>query len=646
MLASLLSPAVLFMRKLSLSRKFTLVSAAFLAPLIYLLYIVVTDRHDQYSFTAKEVLGRQAMLAFEPVYAPSIDWRAANLEAGAKHEGAVARRLNASGVVEEQLKRFEQALQANRDPLNLAPELAKLRALWDKVKVAEPTDAGAGLELGNEFVKGVRTFMEFIANNSNLALDPEADSYALMLAYISELPRLTDALGRVRAVGRHLAAQQTGVDAEMFMAMHNGDALTDEYLGRAEITLAAVKASNPAATAAIKMATLTDIEQKIIARIDKEFVWGMPPKAKPDEWFSTVTRGLTDLHELHNETGVALDAILLLRQQRLSRELWIAVVVATAFIAVGMYLLCGFYVAAMSTFAALDRRIKKIGKGDFTQPARMEGHDELAHAGNHLATAMEDLSLLILQMRASAEEINNSVQEIAAGNQDLSNRGSQMAAIVEQTSASTSTLEETVGVNLASAQEANELVQSAALVAGKGGAVVEQAVESMAEITASSKKIGDIIQVIDTIAFQTNILALNAAVEAARAGEQGRGFAVVAGEVRALAQRSAGAAREIKSLIQSSIETVVEGGQYVNEAGNTMTEMVRAIERVTSLMSDITRQSNNQAQQIRELGSAIREVDSTTQQNAAMVEQTAAAAASLSDRARSLSETAAQFKTD
>ncbi|MBH9553658.1 methyl-accepting chemotaxis protein [Inhella gelatinilytica] len=646
MLATFFSPAVRLMRNLPLAQKFAVVCLAFLAPLLFLLYTVVSDRSEAHAFTEKEVLGIAAIRAFDGAYIPVMSWRGAFAGATAQQAGALERRNASAAEADKHFAGFETYLKTSGDPIGLAEPFAGLRKRWDALKASSPKDPQEAFEQANALVADVRGFLELVANNSNLALDPDADTYALMLTYTSEMPRLMDALSRVRSVGRYLADGQIADDPEMFMAMHNADALLDEYTGRAQAAYALAKAANPEAVAALPLGALDLVEKQITPRIDAEFAWGAAPKANGTEWGKSVNGVLEHIEELHDAGGEALEILLHAREARLKRQIAVALVAASAFIVLGMYLLVGFYSAAQSTFNALGRRLTKLGRGDFTTDAQLVGKDELARAGNQLSDAMGDLSLLVLQVRSTAEEISLAVAEIAAANNDLSNRGVQLAAVVEETSASTATLEDAVGTNMASAHEANELVQSAASVAGRGGAVVEQAVRAMSGITESSQKIGDIIQVIDTIAFQTNILALNAAVEAARAGEQGRGFAVVASEVRALAQRSAGAAREIKTLIQSSIDTVTEGGQYVNEAGSTMNEMVHAIERVAALMGDITRQSNTQAQQIRELGAAIREVDGNVQQNAAMVEQTAATSSTLNERARSLSEIAAQFRTD
>lgn len=646
MLATVFAPAVRLMRNLTLVRKFALVCIAFLVPLLYLLITLVGDRRAAHEFTAKEVLGIRAIQAIDEAYMPAMLWRAASLELAGQHEGAAARRDAARAELDKAFAGFEAYLKESGDPIGLASTYGQLRQQWSAVQSATPKDVEQALEQGNALVAQVRGFLEHVANHSNLALDPDSDTYALMVVYTSEIPRLMDALGRARGVGRYLADGQVADDPELFMALHNADALLDEYLGRSRTALEGARAANAEATAGLKLTLFDEIEQKVVARIDAEFGWGAAPKAKGAEWSAMVSSMLDEVETLHDGAGTQLERLLHLREDRLVRAIWGAVSLSVFFIAFGLYLLTGFYSAAQSTFNALGRRIQQLGMGDFTPRAQLLGRDEMARAGNQLNEAMVNLSQLVRQVRSSAEQIATATAQIAAGNQDLAHRGSQLAAVVEQTSASTSTLEETVGVNMASAQEANQLVQNAATVAGKGGAVVEQAVQAMQGITDSSRKIGDIIQVIDTIAFQTNILALNAAVEAARAGEQGRGFAVVAGEVRALAQRSASAAREIKGLIQDSIDTVNAGGEYVNQAGNTMKDMVSAIERVTSLMSDITRQSQSQAQQIRELGAAIREVDATVQQNAAMVEETSAATDSLSDRAHALTQTAAQFRTE
>ncbi|MDP1646522.1 MAG: methyl-accepting chemotaxis protein, partial [Thiobacillus sp.] len=247
-------------------------------------------------------------------------------------------------------------------------------------------------------------------------------------------------------------------------------------------------------------------------------------------------------------------------------------------------------------------------------------------------------------IKESVDAINTASKEIAAGNNDLSQRTEQQASSLEETASSMEELTSTVKQNADNAKQANQLAIGASNVAGKGGAVVGQVVHTMSSINESSRKIVDIISVIDGIAFQTNILALNAAVEAARAGEQGRGFAVVAAEVRNLAQRSAAAAKEIKTLIGDSVDKVENGSKLVAEAGSTMEEIVNAIKRVTDIMAEISAASSEQSAGIEQVNQAVGQMDEITQQNAALVEQATAAAESLQEQAGKLAQLVDTFK--
>ena len=287
---------------------------------------------------------------------------------------------------------------------------------------------------------------------------------------------------------------------------------------------------------------------------------------------------------------------------------------------------------------------ESIANGDLTHPVEAAGRDETAQLLQALAAMQARLATIVGNVRHNAEGVATASVEIATGNNDLSARTEQQASALQQTAASMEQLGSTVRQNADNARTANQLAMNASTVAQQGGAVVAEVVDTMKGINDSSKKIADIISVIDGIAFQTNILALNAAVEAARAGEQGRGFAVVAGEVRSLAQRSAEAAKEIKGLIGTSVERVERGTALVDKAGTTMAEVVAAIRRVTDIMGEISAASSEQSQGVSQVGEAITQMDQTTQQNAALVEQSAAAADSLKTQAGQLVQAVAVFR--
>lgn len=323
-------------------------------------------------------------------------------------------------------------------------------------------------------------------------------------------------------------------------------------------------------------------------------------------------------------------------------------------VAVGM-LAC--FLIAFLTYAFLNRMVlrplqlagahaDRIAAGDLTHRIQAESNNEIGVLLQAMRRMQDSLTHIVGTVRQGVEEINIGANEIYMGNTDLSDRTDRQAASLQQTAASMEQLAGTVKQNTDHATEADRVVKGAADVAQRGGSAVTAVVDTMGEISESSRKMAEIVGVIDGIAFQTNILALNAAVEAARAGEQGKGFAVVAGEVRSLAQRSAQAAREIKTLIDESLEKVTAGAQQAGDAGAIMDEVVRSVDTVTTIMAEIATASREQSDGINQVNAAVSDMDGVTQQNAALVQEAAAAAGSLQDQARRLTELVAIFKVN
>lgn len=327
-----------------------------------------------------------------------------------------------------------------------------------------------------------------------------------------------------------------------------------------------------------------------------------------------------------------------------SQAMWILVGVMIVVLAVIFAVWFGIKASLVAPMNRLIDSIRHIAGGDLVKPIEVDGSNEMGQLAESLRHMQGELMRTVGDVRNGANAIYSGASEIATGNNDLSSRTEQQAASLEETAASMEQLTATVKQNAENARQASHLALSASETAQRGGKVVDNVVQTMRDISTSSQKIADIISVIDGIAFQTNILALNAAVEAARAGEQGRGFAVVAGEVRNLAQRSAQAAREIKSLIEDSVGKVDVGSTLVESAGETMAEIVSAVTRVTDIMGEIASASDEQSRGIDQVGLAVAEMDRVTQQNAALVEESAAAAAALEEQASRLTEAVAVFR--
>jgi methyl-accepting chemotaxis protein len=329
---------------------------------------------------------------------------------------------------------------------------------------------------------------------------------------------------------------------------------------------------------------------------------------------------------------------------RVTRAQWL--MVAAALLGMALAALLGWWVTRSVTrpLSAAVSALDRVAEGDLTVRVDATRRDEVGQLQQALGRTIASLTSVVSSVRGNAESVATASAQIAQGNADLSQRTEEQASALQQTAATMEQVGTTVRQNADNAQQANQLAQGASAVAVQGGEVVGQVVQTMKGISDSSKKIAEIISTIDGIAFQTNILALNAAVEAARAGEQGRGFAVVAGEVRSLAQRSAEAAKEIKTLITASVERVDQGTTLVDQAGRTMDEVVASIRRVTDIVAEISSASVEQSSGVSQVGDAIGQMDQVTQQNAALVEESAAAAESLRQQAQSLVQAVSVFR--
>ncbi len=325
-----------------------------------------------------------------------------------------------------------------------------------------------------------------------------------------------------------------------------------------------------------------------------------------------------------------------------SAKTWLIASLVLTWVAGGAGLLSGG--GTGSSLHAATEAAEALARFDLTHPIPSGGSDDVGRLLTALEATQRSLQKIIGDVRSAADSIGTASAEIATGNLDLSQRTEQTASNLQNAASSMSELTGTVKQTADAAMTANQLASSAASVAQRGGTAVSQVVATMEEISQSSRKINDIIGVIDGIAFQTNILALNAAVEAARAGEQGRGFAVVASEVRSLAQRSAGAAKEIKTLISASVERVDSGTQQVQAAGSTMTEIVASVQRVTDIIGEISAAAREQSEGIAVVNGSVVQLDQMTQQNAALVEESAAAAESLREQSARMAESIGVFK--
>ncbi|HNV58713.1 MAG TPA: methyl-accepting chemotaxis protein [Rhodoferax sp.] len=565
----------------------------------------------------------------------------------AGNEAQAAARQNKEAEV-SQVYAAAKAAVAALGNAKLDALVAKIGNDWKALSAAVAAKSIAGPESfarHTALIADQLSLSEDIVNATGIALDPTAAGYYLQSAVLQHMPRVTEGLGQMRARGNALLVKgsATPQDKGRLEALGIGIRVSMQAARKA-IDLAI--AANPALGAKVgeAMTKAVSATDEGLRMVDEKVIQAEVLNHPPAEYFAATTKTIDVQFALIN---IAFEA---LRQQlddtvsKAQRELLLGVSAIAALTALAAWVMMVIITTTTSSVSLALRLAKGVADGDLSQQIVAKGNDEMGSLLHALASMQSSLSRVVTTVRSGSEGVATASAEIAQGNNDMSARTESQASALEQTAASMEELSGTVRQNADSARAANQLALNASGVAVKGGEVVAQVVDTMRGINASSHKISDIIQVIDGIAFQTNILALNAAVEAARAGEQGRGFAVVASEVRSLAGRSADAAKEIKMLINASVERVEHGTALVDQAGTTMTEVVSSIKRVTDIMGEISAASNEQALGVAQVGEAVKQMDEVTQQNAALVEEMAAAASSLKNQALDLVEAVSVFK--
>jgi methyl-accepting chemotaxis protein len=633
---------VSWFRKMRFPAKASVILLFLLVPILVTSWMLVSDRRAVVAATQMERQGLAAIQLMVPAMEATQLLRRGLVD-------------QANGVERPDLPELRQRFKASLDALadQGKPLLDGLpdpgsehwQALMTAFKAAQAQPAGlSAAEVRKPYVEvsqQLGDLVEHVVDQSGLALDPDGDSYYLMAAGTVTLPDMLETFGLTRAALASLAADPQNIKLTAQAAARL--AVDKKLLDQVDGDLKRVGEFNAALPVKDHMAKL-GLARTFIAEMEPLVMQQAGEMPAPAEIVKRSTAAIDDLGKLQRAVAADLDRVLAAREARLNGRIVAGTLLISLMALAGLYFFYCFFLSMRSGMRTLTQRMKAMASGDLTDTLVPKGQDETADLLRSLAEMQTSLRGTVRDVRQAADAIILSSQEVAAGSMDLSQRTEQAAANLEETASAMEEISATVASTTDGAQQAASAANGNVQLANRGGEVIEQVVGTMSGIEASSRRIGEIIGVIDSIAFQTNILALNAAVEAARAGEQGRGFAVVASEVRALAQRSAEAAREIKQLILESGERVDGGQKIVAEAGTTIRAIVDSTRQVGELLAAISSGAREQSQGISQVGTAIQELDQMTQQNAALVEQTAAASSAMRQHAEQLAAAVGVFR--
>jgi len=550
--------------------------------------------------------------------------------------------IKAMGAVDEAL------LQADTSP-QLMEQWNEAKRRWTRVEkgvAGRDLDTPESTRLHTQLITGELQLSDELMDEFDLSLDPDLDTHFLIQASLVNMPWLAENLGIMRAMGSSFLSQKN-LPPDGRATMQALEKRAIQVQADMFRNLKRATGVNPAFSAALetKAEDGRAAVQKSLALAEQEVIRAAELHLPAPEYFDNYTRTIDGLFDFNTLAMKSMTNALNARVQTAQRTEWLMAGLLSLGLLVAVYLALAFVRSITGPVAEAVLVARAVADGNLQVQVPVRGSNELGQLMKGLLAMRDHLSQVVTKVREGAEGVATASAEIAHGNHDLSARTESQASSLEETAASMEQLSAAVKKNSDSAGQANQLAMDASTVAVRGGEVVGQVVQTMKGINEASHKISEIISVIDGIAFQTNILALNAAVEAARAGDQGRGFAVVASEVRSLAGRSADAAKEIKNLINTSVERVDQGTTLVDQAGHTMNEVVSSIRQVTDIMGQISSSSHEQSIGVSEVGEAVAQMDQVTQQNAALVEEMAAAAGSLKSQAHELVDVVAVFKT-
>jgi methyl-accepting chemotaxis protein len=522
------------------------------------------------------------------------------------------------------LSTLEDLAEKSNHALSTAGELNALRDAWSAFSRSK--DAAAASALSTQLVQ----LFSLVSDRSNLTLDPDLDSYYTMVISMDAAPRMIDIVSELAVL--HSASGTPGADIAVQIAATRADGYK-QIIAQA---IARAVAANPTLQRSLDPGQFSEKYLKL-ASAHAGGIADNPAAIQASASMVEATLSIA------TASTASLDELLVKRIDLFATKRNTFLLITLVGVALSVYVISSFYLSNLRGFGALQTRMEKLARGDLTENYQARGADEIAVLINSFNDSRAQLHELVARIREASSIIQTAGEQIADANSDLAERESQQSATIGETSERVQQISTTVAENLSGAMSASSLARDARTIAERGDHAVGEIVQTMQTISGSSRRIGDIIAVIDEIAFQTNLLALNAAVEAARAGEQGRGFAVVAGEVRTLAQRSATAASEIRGLIGTSIDDVSRGASLVQSAGTTMGELVGSVQRLSQIMENVAKASERQNIDIAELLRAVERINCDTQQNAAMVEQTAASSGVLRDQVNALLEAVSMF---